>query len=84
MVSRFRPEPLGQPLPDRTGILLCNLGTPDAPTTAATRRYLTVARRLLESCDRATDFYQRMLALHPGRINPGALWGAALTLFPRA
>lgn len=40
MVSRFRPEPLGQPLPDRTGILLCNLGTPDAPTTAATRRYL--------------------------------------------
>lgn len=40
MVSHFRPEPLGQPLPDRTGILLCNLGTPDAPTTAATRRYL--------------------------------------------
>jgi protoporphyrin/coproporphyrin ferrochelatase len=40
MVSRFRPEPLGQPLPDRTGILLCNLGTPDAPTTAATRHYL--------------------------------------------
>lgn len=40
MVSRFRPEPLGHPLPDRTGILLCNLGTPDAPTTAATRRYL--------------------------------------------
>ena len=25
---------------ERTGILLCNLGTPDAPTTAATRRYL--------------------------------------------
>ncbi len=26
--------------PVRTGILLCNLGTPDAPTTAAVRRYL--------------------------------------------
>jgi protoporphyrin/coproporphyrin ferrochelatase len=24
----------------RTGVLLCNLGTPDAPTTAAVRRYL--------------------------------------------
>src|SRR5437764_15327194 len=23
-----------------TGVLLCNLGTPDAPTTAAVRRYL--------------------------------------------
>ena len=38
---RFRPEPAhrhGQPA--RTGVLLCNLGTPDAPTPAATRRYL--------------------------------------------
>ena len=26
--------------PARTGVLLCNLGTPDAPTAAATRRYL--------------------------------------------
>ena len=38
---RFRPEPqvpTGQA--GRTGILLCNLGTPDAATPAATRRYL--------------------------------------------
>ncbi len=38
---RFRPEPdhqHGQPA--RTGVLLCNLGTPDEPTAAATRRYL--------------------------------------------
>lgn len=38
---RFRPEPAhrhGQPA--RTGVLLCNLGTPDEPTAAATRRYL--------------------------------------------
>ena len=27
--------------PPRTAILLCNLGTPDAPTTAAVRRYLS-------------------------------------------
>jgi glyoxylase-like metal-dependent hydrolase (beta-lactamase superfamily II) len=47
----------------------------------ATRRYLTDARRLLESSVSAEEFYQEMLRLHPGRINPGALWGAAITLF---
>jgi len=25
-----------------------------------------------------------MLRLHPNRLNPGALWGAAITLFPAA
>jgi hypothetical protein len=25
-----------------------------------------------------------MLRLHPNRINAGALWGAAITLFPTA
>lgn len=38
---RFRSEPEhrhGQPA--RTGVLVCNLGTPDEPTAAATRRYL--------------------------------------------
>lgn len=48
----------------------------------ATRRYLTDARRLLESSESAEEFYQEMLRLHPGRINAGALWGAAITLFP--
>lgn len=48
----------------------------------ATRRYLTDARRLLESSESADEFYQEMLRLHPRRINPGALWGAAITLFP--
>ncbi len=41
MLSRFAPEPkrpAGQP--ERTGVLLCNLGTPDAPTPSAVRRYL--------------------------------------------
>jgi glyoxylase-like metal-dependent hydrolase (beta-lactamase superfamily II) len=48
----------------------------------ATRRYLTDARHLLESSASAEEFYQGMLRLHPGRINPGALWGAAITLLP--
>ena len=39
---RFRPEPAiaDNPVPSGTGVLLCNLGTPDAPTTPAVRRYL--------------------------------------------
>ena len=37
----FRPEPaIERGLPERTAVLLCNLGTPDAPTPAAVRRYL--------------------------------------------
>jgi glyoxylase-like metal-dependent hydrolase (beta-lactamase superfamily II) len=50
----------------------------------ATRRYLTDARRLLSSSGSAQEFYDEMLRLHPNRINPGALWGAAITLFPTA
>ena len=38
---RFRPEPeAAQAAGGRTGVLLCNLGTPDAATPAATRKYL--------------------------------------------
>src|SRR5258708_28454559 len=40
----------------------------------ATRRYLTDARRLLESSESAKAFYEEMLRLHPNRINAGALW----------
>lgn len=47
-----------------------------------TRRYLTDARRLLSSSGSAQEFYDEMLRLHTCRINPGALWGAAITLFP--
>ncbi len=46
----------------------------------ATRRYLTDARELLASSHVPEDFYDGMLARHPNRINPGALWGAAITL----
>jgi glyoxylase-like metal-dependent hydrolase (beta-lactamase superfamily II) len=56
----------------------------DAPSQIqATRQYLTDARRLLVSSDSAGAFYESMLALHPDRLNPGALWGAAITLFPQ-
>ena len=39
---RYRPEPAppDAPAPSGTGGLLCNLGTPEAPTTPAVRRYL--------------------------------------------
>jgi glyoxylase-like metal-dependent hydrolase (beta-lactamase superfamily II) len=60
-------------------------GANDDPShIQATRRYLTDARRLLQSSTSAQEFYNNMLALHPDRLNPGALWGAAITLFPPA
>lgn len=41
MPSRFAPEPaVRHDRPARTAVLLCNLGTPDAPTAAAVRSYL--------------------------------------------
>lgn len=41
MLSRFAPEPkLPADQPERTGVLLCNLGTPDEATPPAVRRYL--------------------------------------------
>ena len=36
----FRPAPAAHAASDKTAILYCNLGTPDAPTAAAVRRYL--------------------------------------------
>jgi glyoxylase-like metal-dependent hydrolase (beta-lactamase superfamily II) len=56
----------------------------DPSQIQATRRYLTDARELIESSQHAEAFYEGMLARHPDRINPGALWGAAITLFPPA
>ncbi len=36
----FRPAPVATDTPGRTAVLYCNLGTPDAPTAPAVRRYL--------------------------------------------
>jgi len=59
---------------------------PDAPDDPVqiedTRRYLEDAQELLGTAEDAQTFYDGMLARHPDRINPGALWGAAITLFP--
>ncbi|MDH6244074.1 MBL fold metallo-hydrolase [Mycobacterium sp. OTB74] len=61
--------------------------SPEAPDDfsqiAATRTYLTDARTLVGSSATAQEFYAAMLALHPHRLNPGALWGSAVTLLPR-
>jgi glyoxylase-like metal-dependent hydrolase (beta-lactamase superfamily II) len=54
----------------------------DPSQIEATRRYLTDARRLLAASESAEAFYRDMLALHPTRLNPGALWGGAQALFP--
>ena len=47
---RFRAEPAlsDSPVPSGTGVLLCNLGSPDAPTAPALRRYL--AQFLSDEC----------------------------------
>ena len=40
-MPRYAPEPPFQHgTPSKTGVLLINLGTPEAPTAAAVRRYL--------------------------------------------
>lgn len=58
-------------------------GTDDGPSQIqTTRQYLIDARRLLESSTHAEEFYDGMLGLHGERLNPGALWGAAITLLP--
>src|SRR5213592_2144691 len=37
----FTPEPASADKPERTAVLLVNLGSPDAPTPTAVRRYLS-------------------------------------------
>jgi glyoxylase-like metal-dependent hydrolase (beta-lactamase superfamily II) len=44
-----------------------------------TRQYIRDFDRVAETTTTARELYDQMLALHPGRINPGALWGAART-----
>lgn len=43
----------------------------------ASVQYLTDFSRLAEECATPEEFYAAMLALHPQRANPGALWGGA-------
>jgi glyoxylase-like metal-dependent hydrolase (beta-lactamase superfamily II) len=43
----------------------------------ATRQYLLDFNRLDESTTTARELYDKMLELHPDRVNPGSLWGGA-------
>jgi hypothetical protein len=42
-----------------------------------TRQYIRDFDRIAETTDTARELYDQMLALHPDRVNPGALWGSA-------
>jgi glyoxylase-like metal-dependent hydrolase (beta-lactamase superfamily II) len=44
---------------------------------AETRKYLQDFNRLDEVTTTARELYDAMLELHPDRVNPGSLWGAA-------
>lgn len=50
-------------------------------TIAETRRYLLDARELLAVHDTAEGFFHAMLERHPSRLNAGALWNGASTLY---
>ena len=47
-----------------------------------TRRYLRDFVASLASTSTAIELYERMLSLHPNRVNPGALWAAAIAAKP--
>ena len=43
----------------------------------ATRRYLRDFDAAVASTSRARELYEKILLLHPNRVNPGSLWGSA-------
>jgi glyoxylase-like metal-dependent hydrolase (beta-lactamase superfamily II) len=45
-----------------------------------TRTYLNDFNATLPTASTALDLYQKMLALHPNRVNPGSLWATARVL----
>jgi glyoxylase-like metal-dependent hydrolase (beta-lactamase superfamily II) len=47
-----------------------------------TRRYILDLNGIVASTSTALDLYERMLALHSGRVNPGSLWATAKTAKP--
>jgi glyoxylase-like metal-dependent hydrolase (beta-lactamase superfamily II) len=53
-------------------------GAADTPNTVAeTRQYIRDFDRIATETQSAKDLYNRMLALYPNRVNPGALWSSA-------
>ena len=49
----------------------------DPRDISRTRDYLRDFSRLVEATTSARELYDRMLMLHPDRVNPGALWSGA-------
>jgi glyoxylase-like metal-dependent hydrolase (beta-lactamase superfamily II) len=54
--------------------------TDDPRIIEETRQYIRDFDRIVETANTARELYDQMLALHPDRVNPGALWGAARAL----
>jgi len=48
-----------------------------------TRRYILDLNAILPTASTTLDLYEKMLALHPNRVNPGSLWGTAKALRPQ-
>ena len=58
-----------------------NRALPDDPAILSqTRQYLVDAQRLLDEKPTPREFFDRMLATYPDRLNPGPLWYGALGL----
>src|SRR5262249_46154446 len=47
-----------------------------------TRRYIQDVNSVASRTSTALEFYEKMLALHPNRANPGSLWATAKTVKP--
>ena len=47
-----------------------------------TRRYIRDFNASVGATSTALELYERMLSLHPNRVNPGSLWGAARVAKP--
>jgi len=45
-----------------------------------TRRYIHEFNESVANTSTASDLYQKMVTLHPNRVNPGSLWAAAKAL----
>lgn len=48
----------------------------------ATRRYILDFEAALKTTSTAAELYDKMLSLHPDRVNPGSLWAAAKAAKP--
>ena len=49
----------------------------DPQIIAETRQYLRDFNRLNDATATPRELYDAMLKIHPDRVNPGSLWGAA-------